>query len=288
MKISILSGKGGTGKTTLAVNMALSLKNVQLLDADVEEPDDYIFISPDIFDTEAESVLRLIPEVDDDLCTACKKCVDFCEYNALAMMLDQVLVFPEICHSCGGCKIVCPENAITEVKRELGKIYHAVSGEIDFWQGELNTGEEKSVPVIEKLKTKIDTDKKVIIDSPPGTTCPSVEAVADTDYSIVVTEPTPFGLHDMDMVIEMLQEIQQPFGVVINRSDENSDHLIENYCSENDINILLKIPFSREIAELYSDGTAFVKKMGSWKSKFQLLYYDIVREVNNNEKNNSN
>src|SRR6056297_4289489 len=160
ISISILSGKGGTGKTTIAVNMALSLDNVQLLDADVEEPNDYIFISPKIDYKDSKSVMRLIPVVDDDKCTACRKCVDFCEYNALAMMLDNVLVFEEVCHSCGGCKIVCPENAITEKESELGKLRHDSLDNLDFWQGELNPGEEKAVPVIEKLKTKLDRDKK--------------------------------------------------------------------------------------------------------------------------------
>jgi len=279
ISISILSGKGGTGKTTVAVNMALSLENVQLLDADVEEPNDYIFISPEIEDKDSESVMRLIPVVDDDKCTACRKCVDFCEYNALAMMLDNVLVFEEVCHSCGGCKIVCPEEAITEKEKELGKLRHDKQSKIDFWQGELNTGEEKAVPVIEKLKTKVDYDKKILIDSPPGTTCPTIEAITDTDYTIVVTEPSPFGLHDLKMVVEMLNDIKQPFSVIINRAEDDSDYLIEDYCTENNIDLLLKIPFSRKIAELYSRGEAFVGKIEGWEKRFQKLYNDIVKEV---------
>jgi MinD superfamily P-loop ATPase len=288
ISLSILSGKGGTGKTTLAVNLALALDNVQLLDADVEEPNDYLFISPEIEEKEMESVMRLIPEVDDDKCTACRKCVDFCEYNALAMMLDKVLVFEEVCHSCGGCKIVCPENAITEKERELGKIRHDSQDSIDFWQGELNTGEEKAVPVIEKLKAKIDRNKKVIIDSPPGTTCPTIEAISDTDFTVVVTEPSSFGLHDLKMVVEMLNEIKQPFAVVINRAEEETDYLIEDYCAENDINILLKIPFSRKIAELYSNGIPFVNQIEGWQDKFKKLYKAIRKEAFKDERNNSN
>lgn len=277
--LSILSGKGGTGKTTLAVNLALALKNVQLLDADVEEPNDYLFISPDIESEDYEPVMRLIPEVNDDKCTACRKCVDFCEYNALAMMLDNVLVFEEVCHSCGGCKIVCPEDAITEKEKELGKLRHYSLAELDFWQGELNTKEEKAVPVIEKLKTKIDHDKKVIIDSPPGTTCPTIEAITDTDFTVVVTEPSPFGLHDLKMVVEMLEDIDQPFAVVINRAEAESDYLIEDYCQENNIKVLLKIPFSRKIAELYSEGIPFVKEMDQWKDKLKKLYKGIKKEA---------
>jgi len=288
ISLSILSGKGGTGKTTLAVNLALALDNVQLLDADVEEPNDYLFISPEIEEKEMESVMRLIPEVDDDKCTACRKCVDFCEYNALAMMLDKVLVFEEVCHSCGGCKIVCPENAITEKERELGKLRHDSQDSIDFWQGELNTGEEKAVPVIEKLKTKIDRNKKVIIDSPPGTTCPTIEAINDTDFTVVVTEPSSFGLHDLKMVVEMLNEIKQPFAVVINRAEAETDYLIEDYCAENGINILLKIPFSRKIAELYSNGIPFVNQIEGWQDEFKKLYKEIRKEASKDERNNSN
>lgn len=286
--LSILSGKGGTGKTTLAVNLALALDNVQLLDADVEEPNDYLFISPEIKKQETESVLRLIPEVQAEKCTACRKCVDFCEYNALAMMLDNVLVFEEVCHSCGGCKIVCPENAIIEKEKELGKISHDCLDNLDFWQGELNTGEEKAVPVIEKLKTKIDQNKKVIIDSPPGTTCPTIEAIIDTDFTVIVTEPSIFGLHDLKMVVEMLNNLGQPFAVVINRAEEDSDYLIEDYCQAEGISILLKIPFSRKIAELYSAGKPFISEIKTWKDKLKNLYSAILEEAVNNERNNSN
>jgi MinD superfamily P-loop ATPase len=288
ISLSILSGKGGTGKTTLAVNLALALDNVQILDADVEEPNDYIFISPEIEKRESESVMRLIPEVNDKLCTACRKCVDFCEYNALAMMLDNVLVFEEVCHSCGGCKIVCPENAITEKEKELGKIRHHQLKNLDFWQGELNTGEEKAVPVIEKLKSKIDQSKKVIIDSPPGTTCSSIEAVTDTDFTVVVTEPSTFGLHDLKMVVEMLKQIEQPFAVIINRAEVDSDYLIEDYCQQEGIKVLLKIPFSREIAELYSNGNTFVNRIEGWEKEFKKLYQNILEEANKYERNNSN
>ncbi|MFW6252035.1 MAG: ATP-binding protein [Halanaerobium sp.] len=279
ISLSILSGKGGTGKTTLAVNLALALDNVQLLDADVEEPNDYLFISPEIESKETESVMRLIPEVNDDKCTACRKCVDFCEYNALAMMLDNVLVFEEVCHSCGGCKIVCPEDAITEKEKELGKLRHDSLPDLDFWQGELNTKEEKAVPVIEKLKTKIDRNKKVIVDSPPGTTCPTIEAITDTDFTIVVTEPSPFGLHDLKMVIEMLNDISQPYAVVINRAEADSDYLIEDYCQAEEIKVLLKIPFSRQIAELYSEGIPFVGELDGWEDKLEQLYQEIRKEA---------
>ncbi|ADO77574.1 ATP-binding protein [Halanaerobium praevalens] len=288
ISLSILSGKGGTGKTTLAVNLALALDNVQLVDADVEEPNDYLFISPQIETKRKESVLRLIPEVNTEKCTACRKCVDFCQYNALALMLNNLLVFEEVCHSCGGCKLVCPENAISEKEKELGKIYHDRLEKIDFWQGELNTGEEKAVPIIRKLKTKINKNKKVIIDSPPGTTCPTIEAIIESDFTVIVTEPSVFGLHDLKMVVEMLNNLNQPFAVIINRAEKDSDYLIEDYCQQNGINILFKIPFSRKIAELYSVGKAFVTEIDGWRQKFKDLYNLILEEALKNERNNNN
>ncbi|MFW5991773.1 MAG: ATP-binding protein, partial [Halanaerobiaceae bacterium] len=284
MKITVLSGKGGTGKTTVATNLALSLENVQLMDADVEEPDDYIFIEPN-FQNGYEAVNRLIPVINDEKCTACRKCVDFCEYNALALMLDNVLVFPEICHSCGGCARVCPVDAITEKEREVGRIRGDTSNRnLEFWQGELNIGEEVSVPVIEQLKEHINEDKTVIIDAQPGTTCPTIEAAIDSDFCILVTEPTPFGLNDLRMAVEVIEGINKPAGVVINRAEEEHDHIIEDYLQETGIPVLMKIPFERRIAELYSTGIPFVKEWPEWQEKF-INMYSRIRGLVDNEKN---
>ena len=285
LKLTVLSGKGGTGKTTVSVNMALSLPNIQLLDADVEEPNSQYFLHPN-FDNE-EKIYRKVPEINQDICTACRKCVDFCEYNALAMMLDEVLVFPEICHSCGGCEKICPADAITEIDRVLGVLKHANNDyDIDFWQGELNIGEESSVPVIEALKEKADNQKDVIIDAQPGTTCPTIEAVVDSDYGILVTEPTPFGLSDLKLASELMDELQIPYGVIINRAEEDSDYIIENFCKEKDIDILLKIPFKRVFAHLYSDGIPFVAEYPAWKEEFKAVFEEIRGVLN--EKNYSN
>ncbi len=278
MKITVLSGKGGTGKTTVATNLALSLKNVQLLDADVEEPDSYIFIKPDFTDN-YEPVMRTVPVINEDKCTACRKCVDFCEYNALAMLMDKVMVFSELCHSCGGCSLICPENAITERERETGKIKWDVKEDPEFWQGEMDIGEETSVPIIEQLKSHIDDNKLVIIDAQPGTTCPTIEAAIDSDYCLLVTEPTPFGLNDLKMAVEVMRDIKKPFGVIINRAEEDYDSIIEDFCNEEDISVLLKIPYSKKIAKLYSLGTPFVEVLPEWKGKFQNLYSKVKGEI---------
>ncbi|ACL70587.1 ATP-binding protein [Halothermothrix orenii] len=281
MKISILSGKGGTGKTTVAVNMALALTNVQLIDADVEEPNDHLFL--DITDDGPyESVTRDIPVVDNEKCTGCRKCVDFCQYNALALMADTLLVFPEICHSCGGCKLICPAGAIKEEKREVGKLREfKINDNLYFFQGELNTGEEQAVPVIEKLKSKINNKKTVIIDAPPGSSCPAVEAIEGTDFCLLVTEPTPFGLHDLKMVVDLVKKLGIPSGVIINRAEEDSNHIITSYCREEGIPVLMKIPFSKKIAKWYSNGIPFIMEEPQWSKKFQKLYREIEGVIQN-------
>jgi MinD superfamily P-loop ATPase len=278
MQITVLSGKGGTGKTTISTNMALSLDNVQFLDADVEEPNSYIFIKPDF--KKEQDVLRKIPEIEEDKCTSCRACVDFCEYNALALLGEEVLLFPEVCHSCGGCKHICPEGAIREKDKKTGTVKSdlEVNG-LEFWQGELNIGEESAVPIIEALKENINDDKTVIIDAPPGTTCPTIEAAIDSDYCILVTEPTPFGLHDLKMAVEVVQELDKPCGVIINRAEDNADRIIEDYCAKEDIPVLLKVPFDRKIARLYSDGVAFVEELRDWKDRFREVFARIKKVV---------
>ncbi|PRX24195.1 MinD superfamily P-loop ATPase [Orenia metallireducens] len=279
MKITVLSGKGGTGKTTVATNLALSLTNVQFLDADVEEPNSYIFIRPD-FGEEYQQVLRKVPIIDQNKCRACRSCVDFCEYNALVLLGEEVLIIKEMCHSCGGCKYICPKEAIREEDKEVGKIRvdKSVAG-MEFWQGELNIGEASAVPVIEALNQKVSEDKTVIIDAPPGTTCPTIAAISDANYCILVTEPTPFGLHDLKMAVEVVKELGKPCGIIINRSEEDADKLIEDYASNEGISILTKIPFKREIASLYSQGTPFVEEMPEWKENFQEVFTKIKQVV---------
>ena len=276
MIISIASGKGGTGKTTIATNLALSLGKVQVIDCDVEEPNANIFFNAEI--KEREDVTVEIPEIDKEKCNYCGKCSEFCAYNALAVVPSDVLVFPELCHSCGGCEIVCPQNAINWKRKPVGKIEHGVTNGVDFYHGLLNVGEIQAVPVIKALKKKIDKEGNVIIDAPPGTSCPVIESINGSDYCILVTEPTPFGLHDLKLAIAVVRHLYIPFGVIINR-DGVGDKKVEMYCQTEKIPILMKIPHSEEIANLYSMGIPFVKKLPEWHEKFTELFRRIQEEV---------
>jgi len=214
MVVSIASGKGGTGKTTVAVNLALSLEeNVQFLDCDVEEPNAHIFLKPKI--THARSLSVLVPKVDEKRCTYCGKCARFCSYNAIAIVKEKVLFFPELCHNCGGCTIVCPEKAIREVKRPKGVIEEGRSGKIRFIKGELNVGEAVSPPLIREVKKTADKDFLTIIDVPPGTSCPVIEAVKGSDFCLLVTEPTPFGLNDLILAVEVMRKLKIPFQLIL-------------------------------------------------------------------------
>jgi len=274
--LSIASGKGGTGKTTVAVNMALSLDDVQLLDCDVEEPNVHLLLHPTI--NEEKLVYVSIPKVNEKLCDYCGKCADFCEYNALFVGPEKVLLFEELCHGCGGCAIVCPKEAIAEKKRKVGTVKTGVAGDVDLVYGELEVGEPMAVPVIRGVKKQATNDKTVIIDSPPGTACPVIESVYDSDYCLLATEPTPFGLHDLKMTVQVLERLKIPFGVLVNNAGIGDRHVYK-YCEDKDVPILLEIPFQRKIAELYSRGVPFVEKMPEWKNRFQKLLDDIERLV---------
>jgi len=273
MKIAVLSGKGGTGKTTVSTNMAISLKDAVILDCDVEEPNSHIFMKPDITDT--VSVKAEYPVVDANKCNLCGKCGDFCNFNAIIPTKKNVLVFKEICHACGGCQLVCPTNAIEYKKREIGKIYtgKTIYGNI-LSSGELIVGEMSGIGIIKGLFEGASKEELVIVDAPPGTACSTVAAVESVDYAIIVTEPTPFGVSDMKMVVEMLREMKIPFGLVINKAGLGDDEIYE-YVKEEEIEILMEIPFDEEIAKLYSVGTAFVTEKTEYKEKFQKMYENI-------------
>ena len=274
MIITIASGKGGTGKTTVAVNMALSLENVQLLDCDVEEPNSHILIQPKI--TETEPVCTKFPVISEDLCDYCRKCSKFCAYNALFVAPKTVMVFPQLCHSCGGCMLVCPKNAITEKERQIGVIKKGEGKGVEIVYGEIDVGEAMAVPLIRAVKNEMKDDKNVIIDAPPGTACSLVASVHKTDYCILVTEPTPFGLYDLKITVQVLRDLGVPMGLVINRAGLG-DREVYKYCEKENIPLLLEIPFSKKIAELYSRGVPFVSRIPDWKEKFHKMWNIIQR-----------
>ncbi|MBN2014962.1 MAG: ATP-binding protein [Candidatus Altiarchaeota archaeon] len=275
MIISVASGKGGTGKTTVAVNLALSLENAQLLDCDVEEPNAHIFLTPDI--RERKPCFVSVPEIDQKKCNFCRKCSKACEFNAIAVLEDNVLIFPELCHSCGLCALVCPKKAITEKKRRIGVVEKGSSNGIEFVQGILNIGEAMSTPLISAVKEEIDKNKIAIVDVPPGTSCPVIEAVHGSDYCILVTEPTPFGLYDLKIAIGVLEKLKIRKGVIINQ-DGIGDQEVEEFCKKNGIQILLRIPYDRKIAELYSKGIPFIQEMPEWKEKFKEVFEKIKKD----------
>jgi len=276
MVIAVASGKGGTGKTTIAVNLALSLENVQYLDCDVEEPNAAIFLKPSI--RKRISVVIPIPDFDETKCTHCKKCVESCAYNALVLLANKIMLFPQLCHGCGGCRYICPESAITEQNRQIGLIEQGPAGGIDFIQGLLNVGEPMATPIIKQQRKLIDKEKIVILDAPPGTSCPVIETVRDCDYCILVTEPTPFGLNDLKLAVDTMREMRVPFGVVINCSDIGNGE-VKNYCTNENIPVLLELPWNRSIAEAYSRGEPAATIIPEMKKDFHRMYNTILTKI---------
>ncbi|MCU0608853.1 MAG: ATP-binding protein [Chitinispirillaceae bacterium] len=255
MNIAIASGKGGTGKTTVAVNLAWILsrvgEKVRYLDCDVEEPNGHLFLKPRI--RAVESAAIPVPVIDISKCVACGECVKLCQYNALVRLGKTVMVFEELCHGCGGCMRICPDRAITEKDKTIGVVEIGDSGEISFVHGLLNVGEAMSPPLIRAVLTHQSNDTINIIDAPPGTSCPVIAAVRSADFVVLVTEPTPFGLHDLGLALDMIRELNLPHAVIVNRSDpDNADARI--FCDSRHVAILSEIPDDRRIAEAYSRG----------------------------------
>ncbi len=320
MKIAVASGKGGTGKTTLSVNLALSLnRRCCLLDCDVEEPNAHIFLKPKFLREEKCNVL--IPEIDFKKCVWCGKCAEVCAYNAIVIVPPSGknegtgFVFEHLCHSCGACEYFCPiisskeassateinkeikprrlaksisergsnqcsgsAKAISEKKKEIGKIEFGRKGKVDLITGRLNVGEIRAVPLIEKVKKNISLNLDAIIDAPPGTSCPMVEAVKGADYVILVTEPTPFGLNDLVLAVEVLRKLSIPFGVVVNRYDYGDDRTLK-YCARENIKVLAKIPFKRKFAEAYSKGIPLVEEFPECSRLFSDIFKRIESEM---------
>ncbi len=279
MIITIASGKGGTGKTTVAVSLALSLAATSplFLDCDVEEPNAALFLAPDI-EEEKEAGL-LIAKIDPEKCNLSAQCARVCQYHAIAVIAERVLVFPELCHGCGSCTLSCPTGAISEVLHVLGTLARGAAGPIAFAQGTMNVGQAMAAPIIRQLKKwAIPADAGdcvVILDAPPGTACPVVETMRDSDVVLMVTEPTPFGLHDLRIAVQVARdELGLPVGVVVNR-DGIGDTGVEDYCSSEGIPILMRIPIDRRIAEAYSDGIPSVEAVPEYREQFLELFQRI-------------
>lgn len=290
MNIAVLSGKGGTGKTLLSVNMAAASKSATYIDCDVEEPNGYLFFKPE--EIVEENVSVKIPEVDKELCSGCRKCVDFCKFNALAFIKKAPIVFGDICHSCGGCSLLCPENAITEKDKVIGKIEKGKSQGIDIYTGILNTGEVSGVPIIEKLleenrksssngkiSNNIEGNEKLsIIDCPPGSACIVMESIKDADFCVLVAEPTAFGAHNLEMVYELVSLFGKPFGVVLNKCLDG-ENPSEEFCKEKGIKILGRVPFEKELGELNSNAKIAARESERYNKLFKNILETVKGEV---------
>ena len=288
MKIAIASGKGGTGKTTLAVNLASFIaqrstddRKVVLVDMDVEEPNSGLFVKGKLIKSELK--YRMVPEWIEEKCTFCKKCANVCNFNALAYIGVSVLIFPELCHSCYACSELCPENALPMKAERMGEMrYFLIDGGLHFIESRLDIGIEQAVPLIKQTHEFLnsefhDSDIK-IIDSPPGTSCPVIEAVKDAELVLLVTEPTPFGLNDLKLAVDTMKELDKRFAVVINRYGIGNDE-VDKYCEENEIPLIGKIPQMHEAAKLYSNGKLLIDDISEIRDEIEKIWMNIKEIV---------
>jgi MinD superfamily P-loop ATPase len=269
MIVAVASGKGGTGKTTVSVNLARVLgSEVRLLDCDVEEPNAHLFLNGSMI--KEETITIPIPQVDESLCDGCAECGKFCEYHAIVTFGTAPLVFPEMCHGCGGCTMVCPQKAIREIDKRIGVVETLQAGNITLIQGRLDVGSAMAPPLIRAVKACLKDGLPAILDAPPGTSCPVIATIRETDFVVLVTEPTPFGLHDLKIAADMVRELGIPFGVVVNRVGIGDDR-VHVYCKEKNISVILEIPDDRRIAEAYSRGELIVESLPEYRGLFLSL-----------------
>jgi MinD superfamily P-loop ATPase len=274
MKFAILSGKGGTGKTLVATNLAAAVKPSQYVDLDVEEPNGFVFLKPRF--RESLPVTVPVPVLEEEKCSGCGLCARACQFNALAIVKGKVLFFPELCHHCGACALACPEEALREGQRTVGDL--SISREGDFLQGRLRVGEPVAVPVIKALQKRVAGSGPVFLDCPPGAACAVVQAVEGADYCLLVTEPTPFGLHDLGSAVRLMEKLALPFGVLVNKGEQTAGPL-HRFCRERGIKILAEIPFSLEVARRYSRGELLVEAGEDWRTLFQTLFARLREEA---------
>jgi MinD superfamily P-loop ATPase len=279
--ISVASGKGGTGKTTIAVNLAMALgEPVTFLDCDVEEPNAHLFLKPSI-DRSTDFGVE-VPEIDSSRCTFCGKCQEICQFNAIAVLPDLALTFPELCHSCGGCFLICPEGAVLSGQRLVGTVEMGTRGPVHFVHGRLRVGEAMAPPLIRRVRQESPDGALTIIDAPPGTSCPVVTALWGSDLVILVTEPTPFGLNDLELAVDACREMHLPMGLVINRADIG-DRRVHDFAARENLPILLEIPFDRNVAETYARGGLLVERLPEWRGMMQALFARIQEEFSPGE-----
>ncbi|WP_031515910.1 4Fe-4S binding protein [Desulfofalx alkaliphila] len=286
MRISVASGKGGTGKTLVATNLVRSIKEypVRLLDCDVEEPNAHLFIKGDRL--KESKVYASIPGVKEELCLYCGTCAEVCAFNAIAVFDKAVVTFEDLCHNCGACWHLCPHQCIEPVPREIGVVEESKLNNITLVTGRLKVGSHISPPLIKAVKARCSDHAVNILDGPPGSSCPAMEAVEGSDYCVLVTEPTPFGLNDLRLALEMLKELNVPCGVVINRDGPDSD-LIDGFCSRHGIKVLMRIPLSVDIAKSYARGALPADEEAHWQQAFNNLYKAIAEEVHLLERSHS-
>lgn len=277
MKIAVVSGKGGTGKTFISVSLAAAADRATYIDCDVEEPNGRLFFKPE--DVDAQVVSTRIPTFDSVKCTGCRKCADFCRFNALVYVKGKPMLFPEVCHSCGGCALVCPAGAVMEIEKPVGSVESGTSANVRVVTGIMNLGEASGIPIIKAaLKMSDVSEQLTVIDCPPGSACPVMESVQSADYCILVAEPTAFGLHNFEMVHELVALLGKPCGVVINKADAEYPPLTA-FCESHNLRVLCRIPYSERFAQLGADAEIAVRRDDTTAVLFRGLLADIRKEA---------